>query len=190
MPPLSNPKWEMFCQEYLLDLNGTQAAIRAGYTVNSARTTASTLLANPNISARVEELKEQRLHRVEIKQDDIIEELRILLKSSIDHYEADRDSGVVSAKSNAPENAIRAISSVRHKTRKSKSGEETEIEYRLWDKPKSAELLMRHMGMLNDKLKLTGDPDEPITVQNISNLTDDELAARAKELADKVKGTE
>lgn len=39
-------------------------------------------------------------------------------------------------------------------------------------------------------VKLTGDPNEPITVQNISNLTDEELANRAKELADKVKDQE
>lgn len=39
-------------------------------------------------------------------------------------------------------------------------------------------------------VKLTGDPNEPITVQNISSLSDEELANRAKELADKVKETE
>lgn len=190
MPPLNNLRWEIFCQEYLVDLNGTQAYIRAGYTDNpdTARNNAARLLANDTVRARVEELKSERISRVEIKQDDILEELRILLKSSVEHYIA--QDGTVRVKENAPADAIRAVSSVRHKTRKSKSGEEVEIEYRLWDKPKSAELLMRHMGMLNDKLKVTGDPNEPITVQNISSLSDEELAARAKSLADKVKESE
>lgn len=56
----------MFCKEYLIDLNGTQAAIRAGYSERTARVTASQLLAKPNISARVKELKDKRAEELEL----------------------------------------------------------------------------------------------------------------------------
>lgn len=48
---------ERFCQEYVKDLNGTQAAIRAGYSEKSARSQASDLLTKPNIQKRVGSLQ-------------------------------------------------------------------------------------------------------------------------------------
>ena len=47
------PKQRRFVEEYLIDLNATQAAIRAGYSPRTARSVASELLTNPNISAAV-----------------------------------------------------------------------------------------------------------------------------------------
>ncbi len=55
------PKQEAFCQEYLIDLNGTQAAIRAGYSEKTANEQASRLLANVNISRRVQTLRNERM---------------------------------------------------------------------------------------------------------------------------------
>lgn len=53
-------KQEMFCREYLVDLNATQAAIRAGYSVKTANRTASENLSKPDIQNRIAELKLQR----------------------------------------------------------------------------------------------------------------------------------
>ncbi len=53
-------KQEMFCREYLIDLNATQAAIRAGYSVKTANRTASENLSKPDIQLRFSELKVQR----------------------------------------------------------------------------------------------------------------------------------
>ncbi|CUW11677.1 Terminase small subunit [Serratia grimesii] len=53
-------KQEMFCREYLIDLNATQAAIRAGYSVKTANRTASENLSKPDIQLRISELKVQR----------------------------------------------------------------------------------------------------------------------------------
>jgi phage terminase small subunit len=58
--PILTPKQERFIQEYLVDLNGTQAAIRAGYSKRTARDTASEYLAKPHIKAAVNQLKEKR----------------------------------------------------------------------------------------------------------------------------------
>jgi phage terminase small subunit len=56
MPALKNKKHERFCREYVIDHNGTQAAIRAGYSERTANEQASQLLAKLNISQRVKEL--------------------------------------------------------------------------------------------------------------------------------------
>ncbi|ENZ4282659.1 terminase small subunit [Citrobacter farmeri] len=53
-------KQEMFCREYLIDLNATQAAIRAGYSSKTANRTASENLSKPDIQSRIAELKAQR----------------------------------------------------------------------------------------------------------------------------------
>lgn len=53
-------KQEMFCREYLIDLNATQAAIRAGYSAKIANRTASENLSKPDIKSRIAELKAQR----------------------------------------------------------------------------------------------------------------------------------
>ena len=65
------PKQEKFCLEYVKDLNGTQAAIRAGYSEKTARSTAAEYLAKPNIKERVQELKESSRGRAIITMDDI-----------------------------------------------------------------------------------------------------------------------
>lgn len=67
-----NPKQELFCQEYLIDLNGTQAAIRAGYSKRTADVQASKLLALPKVASRVSQLKAERLKRVQVDQDYVL----------------------------------------------------------------------------------------------------------------------
>lgn len=53
-------KQDMFCREYLIDLNATQAAIRAGYSAKTANRTASENMSKPDIQSRIAELKVQR----------------------------------------------------------------------------------------------------------------------------------
>lgn len=55
-----NDQQERFCHEYIVDLNGTQAAIRAGYSENSARQIASENLSKPHIRQRINELARER----------------------------------------------------------------------------------------------------------------------------------
>ena len=58
MAELKNKKHEKFCNEYIKDLNATQAAIRAGYSEKTAGVQASKLLKIVNIKTRVAELRE------------------------------------------------------------------------------------------------------------------------------------
>lgn len=67
-----NQKQELFCREYLVDSNGTQAAIRAGYSAKTAGSQAFDLLQKPEIKARIEELKAERLQRLEISADSVL----------------------------------------------------------------------------------------------------------------------
>lgn len=70
-----SPKRERFCLEYMADLNATQAAIRAGYATNSARSQARELLTNPNIERRIAELEAERAARTEIAAEEVVREL-------------------------------------------------------------------------------------------------------------------
>lgn len=64
-----------FIREYLIDLNGTQAAIRAGYSVPSAPQLAYELLHNPLVSAHVEKLQDARAEALALKADDVLASL-------------------------------------------------------------------------------------------------------------------
>jgi phage terminase small subunit len=75
MPALSNPKYEAFCQEYMKDLNGAQAAIRAGYSGKGANVKGAQLLAIVSISERIAELMQERQQRTQVTADMVIAEL-------------------------------------------------------------------------------------------------------------------
>jgi len=62
-------KQQAFVEEYLIDLNATQAAIRAGYSERSAAVTASRMLTKANIAEAVVPAKDQRSERTQITQD-------------------------------------------------------------------------------------------------------------------------
>src|SRR3954466_9694923 len=70
-----NDRQARFVAEYLVDLNATQAAIRAGYSPASARTQAADLLTNPNISAAIAEAQAARSRRTEVTADRVVLEL-------------------------------------------------------------------------------------------------------------------
>lgn len=69
------PKHERFCQEYAIDYNGTQAAIRAGYNGKNVRSYSSELLTNPNILARIREIQQEQVKRLAVSQDYVITQL-------------------------------------------------------------------------------------------------------------------
>ena len=66
------PKQQAFIKEYLVDLNATQAAIRAGYSEKTARQIAAEYLAKPNIKAAVQEAMDERAQRTEITADYVL----------------------------------------------------------------------------------------------------------------------
>ena len=80
------PKQRFFCDEYLIDLNATQAAIRAGYSPISARDIGCKNLTNPYIKAHIEKRMANRKERTEITQDMVLKELARIGFANIDDY--------------------------------------------------------------------------------------------------------
>jgi hypothetical protein len=70
-----SPKRENFCQEYVIDNNGTNAAIRAGYSKKGADVRASKLLANAKVRARVKQLQAEKVARQQKTADDLLNHL-------------------------------------------------------------------------------------------------------------------
>jgi len=68
-------KQELFCREYLKDFNATQAAIRAGYSEDTASQQGSRLLSNVKVSERLEKLSKALLEQID---DDILDNLKTL----------------------------------------------------------------------------------------------------------------
>ena len=68
-------KQEQFCQEYMIDLNASQAAIRAGYSEKTAGVMGHENLNKPQIADRIAELKKSRAEKVSISQEDVLNNL-------------------------------------------------------------------------------------------------------------------
>lgn len=69
------PKQAMFVKEYLIDLNGTQAAIRAGYSAKTAQEQSSRLLSNVIVSDAVKEALSKRSEKVELSAENVIQSI-------------------------------------------------------------------------------------------------------------------
>lgn len=65
-------KQEMFCREFMKDNNGTQAAIRAGYSPKTARQMATENLSKPSIQERIQELKAKKVKQVTVTIHDLV----------------------------------------------------------------------------------------------------------------------
>jgi len=70
-----NPKRERFVEEYLIDLNAKQAAIRSGYSDKCAEVTGSRLLSDAKVAALIAEKREERSARTNITQDYVLESI-------------------------------------------------------------------------------------------------------------------
>ena len=85
MPALRG-KEERFCREYVIDYNGTKAAIRAGYKTDDAANRAYRLLKKAEVSARVRELEKEMAERLGLSQDYVVVQL-------VQRYEECKEQG-------------------------------------------------------------------------------------------------
>lgn len=149
-------KQKRFIEEYLIDLNATQAAIRAGYSPDTAYSIGSENLKKPEIRARVDKAMAERSKRTGINADRVVMELaKIGLVNPADVINFKN----ATVKSEALEEDLAAIQSVKVKTSVSENGEMIEREVRLNDKIKALELLGKHLGMFKDKVEVSGEID-------------------------------
>ena len=159
---------EQFCQEYLIDLNGTQAAIRAGYSEKTANEIASENLAKPNIQARVAELKAKRLKRVENEQDSVLKELLNWFYSDVTEFMQLKPEDVKKLDPSL-RRLITGFKNVQ-KTTKDDDGNvvvEDLIELRFVSKEKAAEFITKHIGFYElDNLQQKQDTAPRITIES------------------------
>ena len=139
-----------FVEEYLVDLNATQAAIRAGYSEKTAMEQGYQLLQKTSVQKAIEEAQNKRLERIQISQDEVS---RRLLEN------ADIASGK------------KAI--VLTQIRKSEDGEivgddVAQFVYEPSSVNKALELLGKHLGMFANKVDVTTDGKPLPTVINVT----------------------
>ena len=130
----------------MLDLNGKQAAIRAGYSPKTAEVLASQTLRIPKVQAAITAAQVRRSQRTEIAQDTVLRELAVLAQSSIDHYVID-DQGNVQVRDGVPPEAIRAVASLKKKIIHTESAVIYETTIPLWNKPASVRMAGEHTGL-------------------------------------------
>lgn len=147
------PKQKLFVDEYLIDLNATQAAIRAGYSPNNADKIGSELLGKTRVSDAISKAMAERSRRTGINQDRILMELaKIALVNPANVVDFDEATILDSA---LPED-LAAVVSVKVKRFPTKEGEGIEREIKFYDKTKALDLAGRHLGMFKDKLEVSG----------------------------------
>lgn len=150
-------KRERFVEEYLIDLNATQAAIRAGYSAKTAYSIGHELMKIPEVRARIDKAMAERSKRTGINADRVLRELgKIAFVNATDVI----DMSDATVKNDAERDDTAAIASVKVKVIPGENGDGVEREIRLADKLKALELCGKHLGMFRD------DPDNnvPLTV--------------------------
>ena len=150
-------KQKRFVEEYLIDLNATQAAIRAGYSPHTAKDIGCENLAKPNIAAAISQAMAERSRRTGINQDRVLQELVRIGFAKITDV-VDPETAKILA--DASEDDLACIQSI--KIKPNEFGTEREVK----KKKKKAALvdLGKHLGLFKDKVELSGDMDLNITI--------------------------
>lgn len=163
------PKQMRFVDEWLIDFNGKQAAIRAGYSAKTAEVTAAKLLRNAKVKAEIARRQKDLQKRTEVSQERVVKELaRIAFADMTDYAQVEtrmieKDDGTeVSYQAVALKETAELSAEQRAALAGIKQGANG-IEVKLHDKIKALELLGRHIGMFNDKLSLSGTDGGPLT---------------------------
>lgn len=154
-------KQKRFIEEYLIDLNATQAAIRAGYKKSEyTDTNANKLLENTRIREELDKRMAERSKRTGINQDRVVNELAKIAFVKM--------SDIVDEKcrirKDAKEEDLGCIESIKVKTSTSANMKSVEREVKLSPKLKALELLGRHLGMWNDKIDINADMELNINI--------------------------
>ncbi len=152
MPKLT-AKQATYVEEYLVDLNQTQAAIRAGYAPKNAAKMASELMTKPVIRDAIAVAMAARSARTGVNADRVVRELARVALSQPGKVIRFRDATVIEG---ATEDDLAAIASVKVKTIPTADGEGIEREVRMADKVKALELLGKHLSMFTEKVSLFG----------------------------------
>ena len=151
------PKQERFVAEYLIDLNATQAAIRAGYSVKTAGSVGSENLTKPEIKAAVEVGQAARAAKAGITADRVLEEVRRLALSDV--RTLFDEGGNLRPLHELSDEQAAAVAGLEVVIKNAKAGDgqtDTIHKINVWDKPKSLEMLAKHFALLTERLEHSG----------------------------------
>jgi phage terminase small subunit len=144
------PKIKRFCEEFIKDLNGTQAAIRAGYSKKTANEQAARLLANVSVQNYLSELKKTLSDKNEGLAQQVIDELKKVGFSNIHDY-ITQDNEIKDLTTITRDKAAAVESIKKTVTEFSGGGEapgkKTSVQFKLYDKISALEKLGRHLGI-------------------------------------------
>lgn len=155
------PKQQAFIKEYLIDLNATKAAIRAGYSEKWAGTNADKLLKNTKIAAAIQKAMDERANKLDITAERVLQEIAKLAFGNIKNVYA--ANGQLIAPQELPEDVSATITEVTEKQLGGSDGPVlVERKYKIADKKSSLELLGKHLKLFTDKLEHTGENGKPL----------------------------
>lgn len=164
------PKIKRFCDEYIKDLNGTQAAIRAGYSAKTATEQASQLLAKLNVQNYISELKHSLSNKNEGLAQQVIDELKKIGFANIQDYISEENE--IKDLTKIDRDKAAAVESIKKTVTEfsggaESTGKKTSIQFKLYDKISALEKLGRHLGIFEL------DNQQKAPVINV-NITDDD----------------
>lgn len=183
------PKQKMFVAEYLIDLNATQAAIRAGYSGKTAGSIGNEYLQKPEIKAAIKKAMDERAQRTEITADKVFKEMAHLAFDDIGNYltfktvktevARDKETGdpiigyrtVVEVRDSADIDT-RGIAEV-------STGKDGVFRFKMYCKDAALVQVGKHLGLFKDIHEHTGSGGGPIDVRisRVADMTDEELKA-------------
>lgn len=161
-----NTRQRLFVQEYLGDLNATQAAIRAGYSAKTAHQVGCYLMHRPNVKAALQDALaarqaavNERIESVKISQERVLEELATA--AFLDPLDLFRENGTLKPLSEMPAHARRAIAGIEVEetfegTGKDKVWTGYVRKVKFVSKEGTLTLVGKHLKMFTDKTELSG----------------------------------
>ena len=151
-------KQKRFCDEYLIDLNGTQAAIRAGYSEKTARMIAAENLTKPYIRKYIDKRLAEKEKSLIADQDEVMKYLTAVMRRE------KTENVVVTLREETTGFAPDEKGTMRKQTIKREIPQVVEIPTMVRDANKAAELLGKAYGIYTDRLDIDADMDLNITV--------------------------
>lgn len=146
VPQLENDRYERFCLEYVIDLNGTRAATAAGFSPKGARFRASELLKRSDVADRISELKAKQQQRLEITADRVLLEVARVAFATMGDFGTWGKNGVTLIDSDKlTPDQMAAVLEV-------SEGENKRVSIKLHSKVAALDRLMKHLGLLKDQV--------------------------------------
>ena len=155
-------KHQSFVNEYLKDFNGTQAAIRAGYSSRSARSTASELLTYPNVKAAIDErvmsANEAAALLTDIARGDIADLMSVSsMGFSINLIDEDENGErIINPKTKLIKKIKQKVTTIMPRNEQGEEREIVETELELYSAHEAQKDILKSRGKLIDKHEITG----------------------------------